>query len=451
MAGYANTVYIDPTAGSDGSGSFASPRNVWPATIANDTEYLFKHGTTLTRTNQQFATGFRNNIRLADYGPASDPLPRLFGNHDVGVDANHTLEAAGTNIIIERLKIERTVPSGSFGRAALLVTDGASANVLVQDCELVGGFNGLRIQQNAVVVAQRNRIYGQREDGIWMRAGNGTQILGNVIYDWNNGSDAGDGIQTSEDTGVITIAGNVLTIPAVTIKMGILAQSLANTGAQYIVARNRVHSLSLSGGTLGPHVLLQGSGMCVGNVCTGPMFRGVSIETGFAGQTAIASGNVCIAEQETDEADVYGVLVGGVNQDKTVRVWNNTLIGRFSRPIYLTAWTAGTTFEGGNNHVDARGRSAVTAYRNDTGRSLTALNDNLIGCPGGNSNTGMTHTGVNAFTSPGLDTYGRPLAGSPLIAAGAAAAGYSLDSDGNLRWLPPSIGAYEYHRPRTAR
>ena len=44
----------------------------------------------------------------------------------------------------------------------------------------------------------------------------------------------------------------------------------------------------------------------------------------------------------------------------------------------------------------------------------------------------------------------RPLPGSPLIGAGLHL-GYARDATGAMRWNPPTIGAYEYVRPRAAR
>ena len=65
VANIGSVVYIDMTAGSDGAGTFASPRNIIP-TIASSTTYLFKEGTrahsasyaltAITATNVLFGT-----------------------------------------------------------------------------------------------------------------------------------------------------------------------------------------------------------------------------------------------------------------------------------------------------------------------------------------------------------------------------------------------------------
>jgi hypothetical protein len=60
-------------------------------------------------------------------------------------------------------------------------------------------------------------------------------------------------------------------------------------------------------------------------------------------------------------------------------------------------------------------------------------------------------TPPNTVTAdPELDSNGHPQDGSPLIGAGVHT-GYTVDARRSQRWNPPTIGAYEYQRARTAR
>lgn len=65
-------IYVDPSAGSDGSGTQISPRNVLPTPGANDT-VLLKSGTTLKQVvpGSFFAPG---GVTLAEYGTGSKPV-----------------------------------------------------------------------------------------------------------------------------------------------------------------------------------------------------------------------------------------------------------------------------------------------------------------------------------------------------------------------------------------
>lgn len=88
-------------------------------------------------------------------------------------------------------------------------------------------------------------------------------------------------------------------------------------------------------------------------------------------------------------------------------------------------------------------RTDGATYSHNAFQDCPVMNGNLASAEG-------TAGAGDVVGNLGIGANYRPQADSPLIAAGTHG-GYSLDADGVARWNPPTIGAYEYIRPRDER
>lgn len=433
--------FIDPSRAVNGTGSEGDPYNALPALTSNN-RYFFRRGTTLTVTSQITRPGGVNSVTFDAYGEGD--LPHIRGVFDPTDATQSTIQLANSaGWAIRDLRISRSLPD-VFRAIAVLDLRGATvkdANLLIEGCLIEGGGDSVRLIDNLNnVTLRRCVVTGAFTDGFWARSGN------NVVVEWCEfyGQGAGDEtnsdpIQFSEHTGLAVVRNCVVTMRDATNKQGIFFQTSA--GGYSIAERNIV--IKPGGG--GASIAIEGAGAIRRNLIRGQTLRGASITSKADGQDAIIECNVI----EGDWAGAsYGVYLAG-EFAKQARVRNNTIVGRWQRGVFIGAGALPgvSTYSGANNVIDCMDNPGSVAIRNDSGVSVISSSDCIVRA---SSNAGANVTLNNLVTAdPLLDANFRPLLGSPLIGAGTHI-GYRRDFDGKQRPNPPSIGAFDVARVKSA-
>lgn len=183
-------VYIDLDAGADGSGSFASPRNVIP-TLVTGNSYLFKEGTSKSNTLNITVA----NVLIGTYD--SSDGSRVIGK--ANFDRLFSVEMAGDRFAIQ------ISSSGAVKLSGVRVTQNgtphAAASTLAIYASAAGGSNNNVFEHVWVDDVTPGTGYFAVSGGIYVR-GSGTLVRNckvsdselDAIYIWANGSNGPDGL-----------------------------------------------------------------------------------------------------------------------------------------------------------------------------------------------------------------------------------------------------------------
>lgn len=165
---YSTQVYIDPSAGTNGDGSYANPYNVWPGTLSSNTAYLQKKGTTSAEFS--IVTSMSNSM-IGAYGSGIRPVLTLT---DFDLD--------GDTCLIRDLEINTKLEVGGW-------QDPVSGTI-VYNCE----FDLDSVGQGIVVWSPRTKIIGNHihhvgTDGVFMQdhthGGDDIEIAYNYMHHHN--------------------------------------------------------------------------------------------------------------------------------------------------------------------------------------------------------------------------------------------------------------------------
>lgn len=427
------TIYIDPSAAVNGTGTLASPFNTWASVswVAGNA-YLQKAD---TEWNGKVAvstggSGEDSRVTLGAYGSGNKPringagfdrcIAVAFGQHyvtiqdlelfgpDTGtrrcVSIGSTNAAVSNFCTVQRCKVHHPVASASADSNGI---SGFGSNVLIQD----------------------NEIYGIPTDGIWF-SGPNAQVLRNKIYDVGlDGRLAGDCIQIYGDAtlgcGNAQVKGNYCDHRVGSFKQCIIVQD-QGTGTGGEVSGNTCLMADYDGVTNNNAIFTE---------VTGILVRKNKIIGGRYGVFLNKGGSFAIANL-IQNAD-YGVsqtpsATGGVINNNTIAsckfgIYADTDVTVQAKNNLLYRCGVGVSMETG------AGEGNNCYYGNTTDRALLG---------------GASSWGTSLFVDPLLSAAYRPLAGSPLISAGIFTE-VTQDKNSSTFWTTPTIGAYEYVRPRT--
>jgi hypothetical protein len=159
----------------------------------------------------------------------------------------------------------------------------------------------------------------------------------------------------------------------------------------------------------------------------------------------------CEAYGNVFENVKYGVHAAGANaftMAQQFKCQNNTFVGIKSGGCYIATTADKTQSVVMNNvFVGDPGSSAVICPTSG-GWTVESYNS-FFGFTVANTN--HTFAGSDITSDPKLDSNSyRPMPDSPLIGAGAFT-GWRLDATGKRFWRTPTIGAFEFMRPRVPR
>lgn len=177
------TIYIDPSASTDGDGSLASPRNVWPTTGSNNI-YLQKAGTTANANVTAFG---RSNISFGRYDNGPNPL--LNGGSGVALNCSNSI-----NVAIDGLDFLST---GSYG----FVWNGG-AGISIKNNSVIGARVGISISSttsnvsNVIIenVTTKNTAFVNENSGLFISAAASHSITGIRISKVISSNNAGFGL-----------------------------------------------------------------------------------------------------------------------------------------------------------------------------------------------------------------------------------------------------------------
>lgn len=447
------TIYVDPSAAVNGTGTFASPYNTWASvTWAAGNTYLQKAGTTQSGYRILITAGgtsFSNRVIVGSYDPVSgvrttNGLKRASLN---GAGTAQTIRVnQGVNWVwIDNFEVYGTDGTGGSRAIGVYVGNGSAAvcndieisNLYVHDIKSDGfadnsDCNGIQVFGDRAII--RNCLI-QRipADAIWLQ-GSDYKIIDNRITDVSTRSIYGDCIQTNGDAVLRNdrgyIARNYLDHSTKNSKQVIMFGGV-NYSSNGLIEDNYCLMADYDGVIGTSCIFVEATNSLVRrNYCKGGYFGIVSSTSGTG---LVSHSNICVSNQRGIGTDTTGnsiynnVIVGSVLQgieagsDPSATVKNNVLMN-CSTGLRMR----GTSIEDNNSF-----------YNNGIDKALAS---------------GTANWGVNGvYSNPKLDpkTF-RPLPGSPLVSAGAYI-GSIKDISGKYFDNPPSIGAYQYIKPRKTR
>ena len=422
------TIYIDPSAGTDGAGTFADPRNTVPTFSSNNT-YLFASGRTLSGSGTliNFPAG-NTNIVVGVYDPLTgSEVKGWSGKLKIRSDGQYPVRVntSAHGAVISMLDVSSTY-SGSNGRGILI---GNSATLIVNNVKVVDcDIHDLTEGATAVGVTCYGNNFEIRRCNIWNISEDGLRIYGsnavivhNNIWDVDQDNSMGDCIQIVGNADISCnnnyIAFNRLTNPNGN-KQSVILQDTTGGSSGGVIEHNHIEIAS--GGSNQPIYVEVDNFKVRNNVILGGYY-GIFM----AGSGCEISGNII------SQFSYRGVHLEGGRS--LLKANNNTVIGSgASSGIFLNTSTDSTA----KNNV-------ITGCGIGLSKHGSATED--YNCYHGNStdrgNTGGTPSwgSHSIFVDPMLTGNGRPALNSPLLTSGADL-GYLRDITG--KQCRKHIGAY---------
>lgn len=450
------TYYVDPSAPVNGTGSLASPFNVWPASstlTADGDEIRFRRGTTLTVTGVSVAESSsawryisRNNIRIGAYSDTAtgaddptQPKPTITASRPNGsaVSILLRLNNANTGLVVQDIVFRDCRFGNLFNCSQMSSVTWRRVecyDLLGVDESLTPGGDFFGVGGTAAldtVTLEDCVLDGCGNDAVWIQAAH-IRIRRCTIRRPSLGTSNGDCIQVS-GAGVqdVVVQDCTLDHSQVDSKQCFNQESSAlgrvlferNTCIGYSTANTHTLLYVDAPGEI-RHNRLFASRSAIRAVNTGMIIHGNLIQVNGNGQanqgfleignSAKAYNNTIVnpfgAASDNRRAAIHDVLGGS---DTTVKR-NNVIIG-FAKGISHNP--AGT--ETHNWFFDV----TTPVVNRSTSATLTPHASDTVG-------------------DPILTSAYRPVASSPLLRAGSHV-GYVRDIERRQRPNPPSIGAYD--------
>lgn len=272
----ADTVYINPEATMDGTGSIDSPLNHLPE-ISSSTAFLIKGNTTLP-LNHNIDIGYKHDITFSSWGRGEKPVisagegvKKLFNIYD------------SEHIIIENLELKG---SGSQVCGIGCGTTSEGKDILIRNVRIHDFIWGIRAIANVSgIKIKDSEIYNTLDDGIFMKKADSILIQNCKIYRVNQNwllkghsqkVAAGDCIQLESCSNWV-VEGNILDRRDTGNKFAFIANNGEQTGGK--VLNNTIFTPFNSGDG--------GAGIYMSGGLNGVLISGNEIH-GFAGEKAVA-------------------------------------------------------------------------------------------------------------------------------------------------------------------
>ena len=441
-------IYVDPSAATNGSGSEASPRTIWPTSIGANDRILLKRGTTLA-VAAQLSLGAGSSVTVMDYGDAALPRPRItstatnFGSINVDV--------AGV-VRFRNIHFDQFL-NGSTNGAVIVaspVAAGRVAQLDIQGCRFSScAWNAIRLNgTNTATAALTFRCVGNEFDDIGEDCVFGGAL--DVEFAYNRCTRLSSRTLTGDGLGFINadpvrvwVHPNYIDHSLTDCKQCVIVDCTTPGAGEVIIEDN---------------VLIG-----FGSATAAPTLHSVIISEGktkIRRNTIYAYGIVCGINNAQDEiADnlIYlGNNAAAIGPPIAIaadgKVLNNTIIGVGSLPANTPAIVMGS---GATAAAIVRNNAFINLPRGIQSNVAAGVNP-TVGTnaywqvPTPRTGTTGAFAEASAITAdPKLAADGRPMPGSSLIRAGTHA-GYRRDRARTQRSNPPCIGAFDVARVRLA-
>lgn len=429
------SIYVDPSASTNGSGTEASPRNIWPTSIgAGDVIYL-KRGTTLI-VSAQLSLGGGSNNEVRDYGSGELPIITSSASNFGQINVDRSGVTTFRNIWFKDCR------GGAANGGVIVASPVAAArvaNLAIYGCKFTNcSYNAIRLNGTNTATAASTFVCkfctfdGIGEDCVFGAALD-YEFAYNTCTNLSSGTVTGDGVgYINADPTRIWIHHNYIDHSAVDCKQCIIVDTTTPGTGVSIIEDNvligygsasvapSLHTVIISDPvtTIRRNIIYTYGLTCgvnfLGDSVTDNLFVVGNCESQVTSMVAdgIIAGNTFVATSTLDASSIAVTMGSGATS--AARVRNNLFVGM---PIAIQSNVVGQNPTVGNN-----------AYWNVTTPRL--------GSSGAFSES-------NAVTSdPQLAYAYRPKYGSPLIGAGTHL-GYTRDVERKQRANPPTIGAYD--------
>lgn len=449
------TYYVDGTGGSDSNDglSVGAPKlNFGSAVGVSDNDVvLLKAGSTVHLTANKYPTG---NFTLGAYGDGPRPTLAIPGGT---YQLAHTGSTPGA---IYRATGIRYVQSGTTGVYSPFTGGSSVATMIAEDLYIEPGFqHGCRIGNGDDYIVRCCTILGTGVSGVHVgRIGQVAPSGGLIEYNTIDVPDATDDGVTLHDGNDNSGSSNVIRYND--IKSGV--ENCIDVLKCYVgtsVYGNRCEAGANANSTWSV-IVMQGSGAVYGNTLIGGPAVAFLVHQDVNGPVDIFSNiALCGAAQQN------GTLLR-IDGAYAVEFYNNTAIcpPDTQRAIFnLNKFPANSSIK--NNYI-RHGGSAQAMYLLGGGVTPAAgsIDGNYYEAAVGTnwllagsvdfaawkSTYSVDAASISSPDAPQISYNYVPLPDSSLIGAGIHT-GYKVDIRGKQFYNPPSIGAYEYERPRIAR
>ena len=459
------TIYIDPTRGTNGTGTFADPRNTWTSlTFVAGNTYLQKAGTTFTSSATQAifvgVTGTSGNrITIGSYDPVTGAptteKAKIVGGTRYGVQCGSgvgyvTIQdldisgvgiASNTNFGITWVAASDSTDVSNYALRCdihdLIAgspndTNGIStrgANNIVADCNFWNIPNDAIYGRGQNWIVERNRVWNINTDGL--NQADAFQCLGDctglIIRDNYFDASNGEGKQVvllGQTTGTShTIENNILIGPP-NAQQGIFSDSPVTISRNIIY--DCIHGIRLNGGasTVRANVILN-------NRSDDASYKAIWLDSD--GHTVVNNTMINIRNNIADQTGIF------LDADFTGNTIRNNLIVNFNRGIRLS----GTSLQVETNNCFDNCVSPIlddgvpvalnaTSFQANAGIDPRYKPTNLLLAASGSSVTGTDFYG-NSFRGQTIGAVDMGPNGLPSIFKSTEAKGNSEDFHGKKR------------------
>lgn len=431
------SIYVDPSAGTNGSGTEASPRNIWPTSIgAGDVIYL-KRGTTLT-VSSQLSLGAGSDNEVRDYGSGDMPIITSSASNFGQINVDRSGTTTFRNIWFKDCQ------GGSANGGVIVASPVAAsrvANLAIYGCKFTGtGYNAIRLNGTNTATAAstfvckfctfddigEDCVYGaaldfefsyntctristrtETGDGVGFISADPTRVRVLNNYIDHSGKDVKQCIiiDTSTGAGEALIEGNTL-IGYGSATDAADAHSVIICDCKSTIRRNTIYTFGLAGGCNVANSVFNDNLVIIGNsITTAPIVA-------LSASNTSANGNTFVSLKTLDPTQKIVTQAASLSG---CTVKNNLFV---NVPIAIQSDTVGNNPTATNNAF----WQVTTARRAQDGSTFSGGND--------------------VTADPQLAYAYRPKYGSPLIGAGTHL-GYTRDVERKQRANPPTIGAYD--------
>lgn len=437
------SIYVDPSASTNGSGSEASPRNIWPTSIGAGDVILLKRGTTLTVASQ-LTLGAGSNNEVRDYGSGDMPIITSSAANFGQINVDRSGVTTFHNIWFKDCQ------GGSANGGVIVASPVAAsrvANLAVYGCKFTGtGYNAIRLNGTNTATAASTFVckfceFDDIGEDCVYGAALDFEFSNNTCTRISTRTETGDGVGfISADPTRVRVLNNYIDHSGKDVKQCIIVDTSTGAG-DVLIEGNTLIGYGTPDDTADSHSVILVD-------CKATIRRNTIYSFGLAAGLEVADStftdNLVIIGNARTSAPVVALSAS------TTSVYGNTFVSLKTLEATQKIVTQAASFSGCAVKNNLFVNVPIAIQSDTVGNNPTATNNAFWQVTTARrAQDGSTFSGGNDITAdPLLAADYRPTALSPLLGAGTHL-GYARDLSRKQRPNPPSIGAYDYATLRT--